>query len=99
MERVYRRAAAAATMEAMDRVRIDKWLWAARFFKSRAIAARACELGRVEFNGQGVKPAREVRPGDMLTVKTEGGVFTIEVRQLSELRGPASVAQTLYWET
>jgi ribosome-associated heat shock protein Hsp15 len=81
------------------RVRIDKWLWAARFFKTRALAARACELGRVTANGQELKPAREVRVGDLLQVKNEGGDFQIEVLQLSEMRGPASVAQMLYRET
>jgi ribosome-associated heat shock protein Hsp15 len=83
----------------MSRVRIDKWLWAARFFKTRAMAARACELGRVEANGQTAKPAREVHAGDMLQVKTEGGEFEVEVVGLSEMRGPAAVAQTLYKET
>ena len=57
----------------MDRVRIDKWLWAARFFKTRALASKACELGRIESNGQGVKPSREVRVGDLLRVKNESG--------------------------
>jgi ribosome-associated heat shock protein Hsp15 len=83
----------------MDRVRIDKWLWAARFFKTRSMAGHACELGRVESNGQLAKPARDVHPGDTLQVKTEGGVFTIEVLVISDMRGPAAVAQTLYRET
>jgi ribosome-associated heat shock protein Hsp15 len=83
----------------MDRLRIDKWLWAARFFKSRALATRACDLGRVSVLGQAVKPAREIRPGDVLTVKTEGGVFTVDVLGLSDIRGPAPVAQRLYRET
>ena len=83
----------------MTGVRIDKWLWAARFFKTRAMAARACELGRVESNHQPAKPAREVRIGDMLQIRTEGGDFAVEVLALSEVRGPASVAQTLYCET
>lgn len=83
----------------MTRVRIDKWLWAARFFKTRALAAQACELGRVESNGLQAKAAREVRPGDMLKVKTPGGDFQVEVLLLSEMRGPAAVAQTLYRET
>jgi len=83
----------------MTPVRIDKWLWAARFFKTRTLAARACELGRVESNGQRVKPAREVRIGDMLRVTNDGGDFEVEVLLLSEVRGPASVAQTLYRET
>ena len=78
---------------------MDKWLWAARFFKTRTLAARACELGRIEFNGQPVKPSREVRIGDMLQIKNEGGDFQVEVLNLSEMRGPAAVAQTLYRET
>jgi ribosome-associated heat shock protein Hsp15 len=80
-------------------VRIDKWLWASRFFKTRAMAARACELGRIQSNGQPAKPAREVRIGDMLRVSNEGGDFQVEVLLLSEVRGPAAVAQTLYRET
>lgn len=83
----------------MDGVRVDKWLWAARFFKSRALAARACELGRIESKGQPVKASREVRTGDMLLVKNESGSFEIEVLLLSDMRGPAKVAQTLYRET
>ncbi len=80
-------------------VRMDKWLWAARFFKTRTLAARACELGRIQSNGQRAKAAREVRVGDMLRVTNEGGDFHVEVLLLSEARGPASVAQTLYRET
>lgn len=83
----------------MNSVRIDKWLWAARFFKSRALAARACELGRVQCNGQPAKPAREVKIGDMLRVTNESGDFQVEVLVVSEVRGPAAVAQTLYRET
>ncbi len=83
----------------MGGVRIDKWLWAARFFKSRALASRACELGRIESNGQKAKPAREVHAGDMLRVKNDAGEFQVEVLLLSEIRGPATVAQTLYRET
>ena len=83
----------------MPNVRMDKWLWAARFFKTRALAARSCELGRIISNGQPAKPSRDVRIGDMLQVKNEGGDFQIEVLQLSEMRGPAAVAQTLYRET
>ena len=78
---------------------MDKWLWAARFFKTRALAARACELGRIQSNGQLAKPAREVCIGDMLRVVNDGGEFEVEVLLLSDLRGPASVAQTLYRET
>lgn len=80
-------------------MRIDKWLWAARFFKTRALASKACDLGRIRSNNAEAKPAREVRVGDMLLVKNEGGEFEIEVLQLSEMRGPAAVAHTLYRET
>ena len=80
----------------MTRVRIDKWLWAARFFKTRSLAGKACELGRVEIGGQAAKPSREIKPGDLLGVKNESGDFQIEVLVLSEMRGPAAVAQTLY---
>jgi ribosome-associated heat shock protein Hsp15 len=80
-------------------MRIDKWLWAARFFKTRSIASRACELGRIQSNGQPAKPAREVRAGDMLEIKNDSGEFQVEVLGLSEMRGPAAVAQTLYRET
>ena len=83
----------------MTSVRIDIWLWAARFFKTRALAKRACELGRIESNGQPAKPAREVRVGDRLRVTTEGGDFQVEVLLLSAVRGPASVARGLYFET
>jgi ribosome-associated heat shock protein Hsp15 len=83
----------------MARVRIDKWLWAARFFKTRSLAARACELGRIESNGQPAKAAREVRAGDLLQVKNDSGGFQVEVLALSETRGPAAVAQALYRET
>jgi ribosome-associated heat shock protein Hsp15 len=78
---------------------MDKWLWAARFFKTRALASKACELGRIFSNGQPAKPAREVRVGDLLKVTNEGGNFQVEVMLLSELRGPAPVAQKLYCET
>jgi ribosome-associated heat shock protein Hsp15 len=83
----------------MTSVRIDKWLWAARFFKTRSLAARACQLGRIQANGQPAKAARDVRIGDMLRVTNDGGDFQVEVLLLSEIRGPASVAQTLYRET
>jgi ribosome-associated heat shock protein Hsp15 len=80
-------------------VRMDKWLWAARFFKTRALAGRACELGRIESNGQPAKASREVRAGDLLQVRNDSGDFQVEVLILSEMRGPAAVAQTLYRET
>src|ERR1019366_1963276 len=88
-----------AENEIMTGVRMDKWLWAARFFKTRALAARSCELGRIESNGQPAKAAREVRAGDLLQVKNDSGDFQVEVLVLSEMRGPAAVAQTLYRET
>jgi len=83
----------------MTSVRMDKGLWAARFFKTRALAARACELGRIQFNNQPAKPAREVHVGDLLKITTEGGDYQVDVLLLSEVRGPAPVAQTLYRET
>ncbi len=83
----------------MGRVRMDKWLWAARFFKTRSLAARACELGRIEAAGQPAKASREVRAGELLRVKNDGGEFQVEVLLLSEMRGPAAIAQTLYRET
>jgi ribosome-associated heat shock protein Hsp15 len=83
----------------MTGVRIDVWLWAARFFKTRALAKKACELGRIQSHGQEAKPAREVHVGDMLKITNEAGDFAVEVLALSEVRGPASVAQTLYRET
>lgn len=83
----------------MTTVRMDKWLWVARFFKTRALATRACELGRIESNGIEAKPARDVRVGDRLKVKNDSGEFVIEVLLLSEMRGPAAVAQALYSET
>ena len=83
----------------MKGVRIDAWLWAARFFKTRTLAKRACDLNRIVSNGQVAKAAREVRVGDMLRITNDGGDFEIEVLLLSDMRGPASVAQTLYRET
>jgi ribosome-associated heat shock protein Hsp15 len=83
----------------MTRVRIDKWLWAARFFKTRSLASRACDLGRIQWNGHPAKPSHEVHAGDRLQVKNDSGDFELLVLGLSEIRGPASVAQTLYQET
>jgi ribosome-associated heat shock protein Hsp15 len=80
----------------MISVRMDKWLWAARFFKTRALSARAFEPGRIQFNGQPAKAACEVRTGDMMRVTNERGDFHVEVLLLGESREPASVAQTLY---
>ena len=83
----------------MTSVRIDKWLWAARFFKTRALAQKACELGRIESNGQTSKASRDVHCGDLLRVRNDGGEFQVTVLGISEMRGPAAVAQTLYQET
>jgi ribosome-associated heat shock protein Hsp15 len=80
-------------------MRMDKWLWAARFFKTRALAAHACELGRVHLAAQPAKPARAVRVGDHLRITTAAGIFEIEVKALSEVRGRASAAQKLYEES
>src|SRR5437667_11194997 len=92
----YQKPWATSPRDIMAMMRIDKWLWAARFFKTRSIASRACELGRIESNGQQVKPAREVRTGDLLRIKNDSGEYLVEVLELSEMRGPAAVAQTLY---
>jgi ribosome-associated heat shock protein Hsp15 len=82
------------------RVRLDKWLWAARLFKTRSLAADAADRGRVDVNGQPAKPARDLRPGDTLALRQDGGVERVFViRTLSLQRGPAAVAQTLYEET
>jgi ribosome-associated heat shock protein Hsp15 len=83
----------------MNSVRLDKWLWAARFFKTRSLATRACELGRILWNGQVAKPAREVRVGDSIRVTNAGGIFVVEVLGLAEVRGSAVAAQKLYSET
>lgn len=82
----------------MDAIRIDKWLWAARFFKARAQASRACDLGRILSNGLRAKPLREVRAGDKLHIENDAGSFDVEVLEVSGIRGPAAVAHTLYSE-
>jgi ribosome-associated heat shock protein Hsp15 len=84
---------------AVGSIRADKWLWAARFFKTRALASRACELGRIEDNGVRAKPAREVRVADRLRIENPSGIFEVQVLALSAVRGPAAVAQNLYRET
>jgi len=83
----------------MTGIRMDAWLWAARFFKTRTLAKKSCDLGRISSNGQVAKAAREVRVGDMLHITNDGGDFEIEVLGLSDVRGPASEAQKLYRET
>lgn len=80
-------------------VRLDKWLWAARFFKTRSLATQAVDQGRVRLNGARVKPSRELRPGDALDIQAAETTWTVEVRGLSLQRGPAPVAQLLYAET
>jgi len=80
-------------------VRLDKWLWAARLFKTRSLAAEAADRGRVLVNGQVARPSRAVRPGDILTLRLEGPPRVLQVRGLSRLRGPAAQAQALYEET
>lgn len=80
-------------------MRIDAWLWAGRFFKTRTLAKKSCDLGRILSNRQIAKAAREVRVGDMLRISNDGGEFEIEVLGVSDVRGPAAVAQTLYRET
>src|SRR5882672_7512205 len=78
---------------------MDKGVWADPILKTRSIAPKGCELPPITSNGQPAKVAREVKPGDMLHIKTAGGEFTVEVLQVSEMRGPAALAQTLYKET
>ena len=81
------------------RVRLDKWLWAARFFKTRALAAEEADRGRVQVNGANAKPAREVRIGDRIRLRQGVVERTVDVLALSSVRGPAPVAQALYAET
>jgi len=83
----------------MTGIRMDAWLWAARFFKTRTLAKKSCDLGRILSNGQVAKAAREVRISDMLRISNDGGEFEVEVLGLSDVRGPASEAQKLYRET
>lgn len=83
----------------MDRLRIDKWLWSARFYKTRTLAAEEIGKGRVTVNGQEAKAAREVKVGDTVAVRREAQTRTVVVKGLSSMRGPAPVAQQLYEET
>ena len=80
-------------------MRIDKWLWSARFFKTRSLAAQAVDSGKVQLNGERCKPAKEIRVGDAMRIRTGEVECQLLVRALSDKRGPASVAQTLYEET
>jgi ribosome-associated heat shock protein Hsp15 len=83
----------------MTGIRIDKWLWAARFFKTRTLASEACESGRIACNGQPAKPSRILKLNDLLHIRNEAGEFDIHVLALSDVRGAAAIAQTLYAET
>jgi ribosome-associated heat shock protein Hsp15 len=81
------------------RLRIDKWLWAARFFKTRSVASDAVEKGRVRIGGANVKPSKEVRVGDLVEIEIEHVLWQVNVLGICEVRGPAPIAQTLYAET
>jgi ribosome-associated heat shock protein Hsp15 len=81
------------------KVRLDKWLWAARFFKTRSLAAAAIETGKVEVNGERAKRAKQLQVGDLVRIRLGPYHHIVAVRALSETRGPASVAATLYEET
>ena len=83
----------------MERLRIDKWLWAARFYKTRTLASEEIVKGRIQVNAQDVKPSREVKVGDTLVIRQGQVLRTIAVLGISQQRGPASVAQQLYVET
>jgi ribosome-associated heat shock protein Hsp15 len=83
----------------MDKMRIDKWLWAARFYKTRSLASDELQKGRVQVNDQEAKPAREIKVGDTVSLRQAAGVRTVVVQVLSQQRGPAPVAQQLYAET
>jgi len=86
-------------MSTLEKLRIDKWLWAARFYKTRSLAADEINKGRVWINDQLCKPAREVKVGDMVKLRQSHIEKVVEVKALSAVRGPAPVAQTLYEET
>ena len=86
-------------MKAAETVRLDKWLWAARFFKTRSLATQEIDKGRIQVNGQVAKPARELHPGDLVELRQGPVTRAIQVRGLSNMRGPAPVAQALYEET
>ena len=91
--------AASGDNEAMEKMRIDKWLWAARFYKTRSLASEDIDKGRIEVNGQTAKPSREVKPGDTVQVRQGAVQRTVVIAGLSAQRGPAPVAQLLYQET
>ena len=97
--RARRKAQSTPMSDPLDKQRIDKWLWAARWYKTRALAVQEIERGRVQVAGQNVKPAREIKAGDTVTVRQGLAVFEVTVKGLSALRGPAPVARLLYEET
>ena len=82
-----------------EKVRVDKWLWAARFFKTRTLATDEVNKGRIQVNGTEVKPSRDIKAGDTLSIRREGFIQTVSVLGVSQTRGPASTAQLLYQET
>jgi len=86
-------------MPPMEKLRLDKWLWAARFYKTRSLATEQVDKGRVQVNGAAVKPSRDLRVGDTVRLRQELVERTVEVLALSDVRGPAPVAQLLYRET
>ncbi|WP_041682666.1 RNA-binding S4 domain-containing protein [Pusillimonas sp. T7-7] len=83
----------------MAKIRIDKWLWAARFYKTRSLAAQEISKGRVLVNGQAAKPAREVAADDLVSMRKDGPALEVRVLAISNVRGPAPVARLLYEET
>ncbi|MDP9158150.1 MAG: RNA-binding S4 domain-containing protein [Pseudomonadota bacterium] len=89
----------AISTDSSARLRIDKWLWAARFFKTRSLASDAVEKGRVRIGGANVKPSKDVRLGDLVEIEIEHVLWQVDVVGICEVRGPATVAQTLYKET
>ena len=99
LSRIDRSLAKPLTYYSMEKLRIDKWLWAARFYKTRSLAATEIGKGRVLINDQPVKPAREVSLGDQVAVRRDQTTITVQVLALSAVRGPAPVARTLYEET
>ena len=83
----------------MEKLRIDKWLWATRFYKTRSLATEDIDKGRVEVNGTEAKPSREVKPGDTVSIRRDAGTRTVVVKGISSMRGGAPIAQQLYEET
>ena len=88
-----------ALVTSLASVRIDKWLWAARFFKTRSLASQAVGGGKVHLNGERIKPSKNILAGDVLEIRRADDVYTVRVVELSDRRGPAKLAQTLYEET